>query len=268
MRKFPKKSLSFNHQWKRTQKQSQIAANVTLTQELFFKRNFFASSTDHTTLLSNATVHCITKDEDGKYGPRQYILLPNDTPLDLAMKVDKLHLARLSADKNYIFGAKVVQRTLGSHKIVCKCLLDMALTDASSQGENPVAVASLTGLCRWVSKAIEEEESMEGDVSSQPSNIHTAISSLRANNENLYEAVKAIATGIPRPGHSVVGQGTYRDGESGLKDLAEIYLNEEMSDEAELYKDSGAKLIGIDYLSDMSRESLVDMGGSMARFTF
>ena len=68
------------------------------------RRTFFASSTDHTTLLANAKVHMITNDGSGdKYGERSYILIPDGTDVDLALKVDKLHLARLKANKNFIY---------------------------------------------------------------------------------------------------------------------------------------------------------------------
>lgn len=229
------------------------------------KRFFFASSTDHTTLLSSATAHRILQDENNPNGPRQYILVPDGTPLDLAKKVDKLHLARLSADGNLIFRAKVVQRSLGSHAYVCKPLLEMALTDASSSGESPQALASLEGLCKVISDAIQlEGKEVEENVSKIPS----ILAGLKANDEGSYEAIKSIATGIPRTGHSVVGQGTYRDGEQGWKELAEEYISSGLSSEAQLYLTNGGKVMGIEHLADTSREGLMDAGGSLAKFQF
>lgn len=229
------------------------------------KRFFFASSTDHTTLLSNATAHRILQDENNPRGPRQYILVPDGTPLDLAKKVDKLHLARLSADGNLILHAKVVQRSLGSHAHVCKTLLEMALIDASSDGETPQALASLDGLCKAISDAIQNEKQ---EVEESVGNISSMLAALKANDEGSYEAVKSIATGIPREGHSVVGQGTYRDGEQGWKELAQEYVRSGSSSEAQLYLSNGAKLIGIEHLGDTSREGLMDAGGSLAKFDF
>jgi len=229
------------------------------------KRFFFASSTDHSTLLCNATSHRILQDENNPNGARKYILVPDGTPLDLAKKVDKLHLARLSADGNLIFHAKVVQRSLGSHAYVCKPLLEMALMDASFNGEVPQALASLEGMCKVISDAIQ----LEGqEVDKIRSNIPSMLAALKANNEGSYEAIKSIATGIPRVGHSVVGQGTYRDGEEGWKELAKEYVSSGSSSEAQLYLTNGGKLIGIEHLADTSREGLMDAGGSLAKFQF
>jgi hypothetical protein len=232
-----------------------LARRVVTSRAFSSNRSFFASSTDHTTLLSTATAHRIGGDEDG-YGKRDYILVPHDTPLDLAIKVDKIQLARLSANQNVIYGAKVVQRTLGTPTHVCGELLDMALKDASSKGETPTAVVSLQGLSKWVSRGIE------GD------NLINSLEEVKETDEGTFEAVKAIATGIPRPGHSVVGQGTYRDGKEAWSDIAKEYLNLGMSDEAELYRSKGATLVAIEHLADTSREGLTDAGGAMARFQF
>lgn len=222
------------------------------------KRTFFASSTDHTSLLKNATVHriSITSEDPNNgdvYGKRQYILIPNGTDLNLALKVDKLHLARISADRNFIYGAKVVQRTLGPTSIVCNRLVEAALEDIKSEGnDDPIALASLGGLSRWVVKGIEGKETIEAFTSMD---------------EHTFLAVKAIATQIPREGHSVVGQGTYRDGEVGWRALAQEYVNLGLSDEAKLYLNQGFHLSGIDPLADTSREGILDAGGALARLT-
>ena len=235
------------------------------------KRSFFASSTDHTTLLSNASVHCITKGQGE--GQRQYILLPQDTPLDLAMKVDKLHLARLSVQGNIIYGPKVVQRTLGTVSDVCMPLLEAALNDISSEGsDKAIALASLQGLCQWVAKAIEENEQVQNNKNEAATSnksedsIQTILTQWDTDDQTMYEAVKAISTGIPRPGHSVVGQGTYRDGEQGWTKLAEIYVKD--TSQGKLYERGGGQLNCIDYLADTTPEGLKNAGGSIARFQF
>ncbi len=217
------------------------------------RRSFFASSTDHTTLLANATIHRIG---DDAYGERTYILLPKGTDLDLALKVDKLHLARISANKNYVYHAKVVQRSLGPIDMVCKPILEEALKDARSEKPQPVALASLEGLSKWVAKGFDGQNKIP------------ALEELRTTDEKVFEAVKAIATGIPRPGHSVVGQGTYRDAEEGWKMIAQEFVSSGLSEESELYKANGGALDCIEHLADTSREGLMDSGGSMARFTF
>jgi len=227
-----------------TRASSQISLRAT--------RSFFASSTDHTTLVSNAVIHRI----GDEYGKRSYILIPNGTDVELALKVDKLHLARLSADRNYIYGAKAVQRSLGTQAEVCKRLLEMALKDSKSQGEEPVALASLEGLSKWIKAGIEGKYDI------------ATLKQLEASDQKSYEACKSIATGVPRPGHSVVGQGTFRDAEFGWVQLATEYVSLNMSQEAELYQENGATLVGIDHMADTSREGMMDAGGSMARFTF
>lgn len=246
------------------------------------RRTFFASSTDHTTLLANATIHCIPYDvhqgissnstEDEYYGLRQYVLIPNDTPLEVALKVDKLHLARLSADKNIVFSPKVVQRTLGSTSDICQPLLERALSVIEkSKGDTCFAMASLDGLCKWTSNAITEIEgksSSNATESSDDNDIKNILLQWRENDEKLYEAVKAIATGIPRPGHSVVGQGTYRDGEQGWAQLAEIFVKDELTEEMKLYQNNGGKLESIEHLADTTRDGLMYAGGAMAKFRF
>jgi hypothetical protein len=101
------------------------------------KRPFFASSTDHTTLLQNAEVHRLVGQGVGSGGtveaaPCQYVLVAQGTEVGLVQKVPQLHLARLWWDPstNTIYGAKVVNRTLGSIPEVCPRLLDAALKDA------------------------------------------------------------------------------------------------------------------------------------------
>jgi hypothetical protein len=108
------------------------------------KRPFFASSTDHTRLLAEADVHCISKD-----GMKQYVLAANGMDLDTVQKVPQLHLARLALDGKKIHGAKVVNRTLGDPKHVCTRLLDAALKDVGLGAE---AWSTLHGLSEWVAK--------------------------------------------------------------------------------------------------------------------
>lgn len=224
-----------------------------VTQRATQSRSFFASSTDHTNLLSNAIVHRV----GDKHGERSYVLIPDGTDVELALKVDKLQLARLFANGNHIFGGKVIQRTLGTHAEVCKPLLQMALEDSKSLGDNAIAISSLDGLTKWVAGGIEGEHDIE------------TLKNLESQDTVSYEACVSIATGIPRPGHSVVGQGTYRDAESGWCQLATEFVNLKRTDcESSLYQQNGGNLVGINHLADTSREGLMAAGGSMARFEF
>ncbi len=232
---------------------SKIALESNALRFRSINRSFFASSTDHTNLLANANVHRVGE----KHGERSYILIPDGTDLELALKVDKLQLARIFADGKHIYGAKVVQRTLGTYAEVCKPLVKMALDDAMSQGEEPIALASINGLSKWVVGGIDGDHDIK------------SLGILESDDASIYEACVAIATGVPRPGHSVVGQGTYRDGEIGWTRLASEFVSLKNHDgESLLYEQSGGQLIGIDYLADTSREGLMEAGGAMARFRF
>ena len=89
---------------------------------------FFVSSNDHTRLLKEAKIHCIARDN----GVKQYVLVA-----DGMAKVPQLHLARIYLDGSTnipnIYGAKVVNRTLGDCSQVCARLLDAALSPCQMQ---------------------------------------------------------------------------------------------------------------------------------------
>lgn len=72
----------------------------------------------------------------------------------------------------------------------------MPLVDAALD-EKPerMALATLPGLCEWA----------RGILSSESVSLRTTYGQLA------FEAAQAVAAGRPRPGHSVLGQGTFRD---------------------------------------------------------
>ena len=215
-------------------------------------RTFFASSTDHTTLVENAVIHRI----GDAYGTREYVLVPADIPLELVKKEGKLKLASVYANKNTIFGTKLVTRTLGSMEEVCGSLVDAALEDASSQGQQPQGLAALNGLCDWVMKGIEGKEDIE------------VLDTLQAKDPVTYEAVVAIATGVPRESHTVVGMGTFRDGQFGWGELAKEFVHRKLGEEAALFESRGGELITIEHLADHSEIYMKSAGGAMAQFFF
>jgi hypothetical protein len=191
---------------------------------------------------------------DSGYGSREYLLLPpNMTPEDAQLD-PSLPAAALLAHRNIIFGARALHGF--AMKDVCYPLVDKAVQDASENGEQPQAIASLTGLCDWVKECIETSSGSE------------QLESLRSNDPGSFEAVQSIATGIPRPGHSVVGVGTFRDAEEGWKTLAKEFVALELSEEAELYMLRGARLVGIEHLADRNPDYLASAGGAMARLFF
>jgi hypothetical protein len=212
---------------------------------------------------------------DLPYGSREYVLLPPYVTLeDVADKENShLKLASLQAHRNVIFGAqRYCQKKLYSPKddddddirvkptltAACMPLLDAAMIDASEEGEQPQALTTLHGLSVWAAASL---------LGKTPSK---AVSKMQKDPEKAValEAALSIATGIPRAGHSVVGQGTYRDGAAAWEELAKEYVSLGRSEECQLYQARGAELVGIELLADTSPDYMRSAGGSMARLFF
>jgi hypothetical protein len=183
-----------------------------------------------------------------EYTSREYLLLPAGT------NDRRDALASLRAHRNILFGAKLLQPPPEDTAVdewtlpnVAGPLVERALDDCSAQGEQVQAVGALYGLSAWVTQHWDEL-------------------SLDIDDDIAKQAAYAIATGIPRPGHSVVGQGTFRDGAEAWKRLAEAYLPHAM--ESQLYLKHGAQLLHVEHLADTSPAYLQSAGGAMARFLF
>lgn len=194
--------------------------------------------------LSNSFVHRIGDD----YTSREYLLLPTGS-------TDRRDaFASLRTHRNIIFGARLGRKPEEYHdndwklSKVCGSLVELALDDCSAEGEQVQAVSALQGLSEWVTQNWDKLDALKGmdDIAK--------------------EAAYAIATGIPRSGHSVVGQGTFRDGADAWKKLAQAYLPH--SDESCLYVKHGAQLLNIEHMADTSPSYLKSAGGAMARFLF
>ena len=193
--------------------------------------------------------------QDG-HGSREYLLLPPDVKDVEEVQLDPtLPAAALFAHRNILFGARSF---LTGVKVaeVCPPLVQLAVEEAEEYGEQPQGMASLKGLCGWVTHALNEDP---------PSTSSTTLQTL---DPSALEAVRAIATQVPRPGHSVVGQGTYRDGKEAWQELAKEFVERGLGDEANLYKRHGGRLVAIDHLADTSPDYLKSAGGAMARFFF
>lgn len=219
---------------------------------------------EKSTFFPDASVHVRG---DLPYGSREYVLLPPHVTLeDLADEGSKhLKLASLQAHRNVIFGAALHYQQkdddlVAKHTLTSTCLplLDAAIVDASADGEQPQAVSTLHGLSAWVA-ACFQGQSQSKVLSKMQQDPEQAVS---------LAAAQSIATGIPRPGHSVVGQGTYRDGATAWEELAKEYVSLQRSEECQLYQARGAELVGIELLADTSPEYLRSAGGSMARLFF
>ena len=223
-----------------------------------------------------------------RYGPREYMLLPSTIPLDdidandpeASALIRKYRIASLRANRNILFGAKCFALLGGgdgagggssggsssSESLIkaCSPLVRAALNDASSNGEQPQALASLDGLCAWVESCLDGQGSKE---------LESIVNQMEGGDEDakcLYEAVKAIATGQPRPGHRVLGAGTYRGGQPLWEKLAREYAEggggpDMVASEVELYRTNGMEIVAVEHLADTSEEYLTSAGGAMVR---
>ncbi len=291
------------------------------------------------------------------YGMRRYLLLPISSHGDGGDVVASLH-----ANKNVLFGSRLHpqphvaddddrdhRRSRYLH--ACGILLDVAREDASINGQQVQALASLDGLCEWASSCLDADDGGGSDVivglmttmrggagggddggkggtrRTPPSsgngggrtNHHiitppspsstTILASLGIKDEDqrkkMLDAIRSIATGRPRPGHTVVGAGTYRDGMRGWVALAREYArlattttttesNDEYGGtavmdtpsppslrvgeqrrfktrgpvEVALYASRSGEVTAIEHLAHTTPEYLKEAGGAMARIFF
>jgi hypothetical protein len=215
-----------------------------------FQRLFSTEALDLEFIRKNYVVR--RRGDDG-YGSREYLLVPPGATKDQVQQDPSLPAAVLLAHRNIVFGARTSHDFLLQE--VCPPLVEKAVHDAGENGEQPQAMASLAGLCNWINVSLE-------------TGACEALEQLKANNLTSFEAVQAIATGIPRPGHSVVGEGTYRDAEEGWKAVAIEFVEKDLSEEATLYRQQGARLVAIEHLADRNPDYLASAGGAMARLFF
>lgn len=201
----------------------------------------------YSALIDESVIH---KRGDSGYGSREYLLLPPNVTLEQVQVDSKLTLASLYAHKNIVFGARANQ----DFDLVeaCSPLLKAALQDTSDIGEQPQAVASLTGLCDFVVECFEKDDAILATLEDTVA----------------LEACKAMATGLPRPGHSVVGVGTFRDGQAGWEILAKEFIERDLAQEPNLYKAGGGQFVGVEHLADKSEAYMKTAGGAMCRLFF
>ena len=293
---------------------------------------------------------------DNVYGVRRYLLLPrteDDRYIDFNDEnyTPKHVIASLNANRNVLFGAQlhIINSTkttsdeecnlttiannndddeyISKYLAACGSLLDIAKEDASINGQQVQALATLNGLCAWVTECLEKDgegsnvllglihgtqpnkllqkdqdidktSKEEGGKTKPPSGKRsnqrimnyntdtgpTLILKKESQRIQMLEAVRAIATGQPRPGHSVVGAGTYRDGMKGWVALAreytqlatnpesitidESYVRRKGLEELALYKSRNGEVTKIEHLAHTTPEYLMEAGGAMARLFF
>ena len=209
---------------------------------------------------------------------RQYVLLPSHLTIPSSFKqreqeetfYKETNIVSLYANRNIIFGAQI-----GSHYIhqlneddnqqklieLALPLVKVALQNASIEGEQPQALSTLNGLSSWVRSCLQSQEKESSTIQQLQQDTSSRVA---------LEAITAIATGTPRPGHSVVGIGTYRDGKDTWEQLAKEYCLQEGGEsfESSLYQQAGGQIIQMEYLADKRESYLQQAGGTMARFLF
>lgn len=213
-------------------------------------------------------------------------------------------LATLHANNNIVFGASVNATVIREGKDetddvpsildLCPILLHAALTDCSNEGEQPQALSTLHGLSAWVRQCLDDDSPIQSTViqalqermKDPTAGVDHVISSSSAVGRQIMnvdarqqlECLTAIATNIPRPGHSVVGQRTHADGAFAWEALSREYAlldydNDntatiKLSEECLLYRKyaESCELVEIQLLADTSPAYLLSAGGAMARF--
>ena len=215
----------------------------------------------------------------------------------------RLHIHRPALSDEDEGGGEADARYRTDYLSACGPLLDLAKEDSATNGQQVQALARLGGLCSWVSDRLKDggegssvlraltqesaadEEPMDepprrddgtkpGKRARQRVNDHSGLITFDDELERtkLLEAVRAIATGVPRPGHSVVGAGTYRDGMQGWIALAREYAalstvgDRRGLEEVTLYRSRDGEVASIEHLAHTS--DLLDDGGAMARIFF
>jgi len=120
------------------------------------------------------------------------------------------------------------------------------------QVERLIAVAPLSGLCQWcVAETVWEKANL---------------------NEEQAGAVEAVAKGIPRPGHSVLGVGTFKAAKEAMERLAMVYceqvLKTDPDSEVGMFAAAGMEPFGINWMHANDAEALRDCAGCTVSMHF
>lgn len=136
-------------------------------------------------------------------------------------------------------------------------LVNAARDELMDRGADRVlAVAPLTGLCAWV---VENE-------------MWTKLDRQRDDfDEEQIGAVEAVAKGLPRPGHSVLGHGTFKAARPAFEDLAAAYVAHCVSNpdtEVAMFASAGAEVMGINWMQATDPDALKDCAGCTVHMKF
>ncbi len=198
-----------------------------------------------------------------------------DDDVDDARTKNRVEAERAEREKQEEAGMCPTKNNWGYVKI-CKPLLKQCLDQAGVEGDQPQGLAALGGLSSHVRYLIDHPSDSESPIMERLK-LNNNNDDNHSHNKLVYEAVVSVATQIPRPGHEVVGLGTYYDSRPGWTDLAKEYALARrgrtiVQGESQLFQSSGAVLVGIEYIGDEENQNhpdyWVDSGGAMARFIF
>jgi len=202
------------------------------------RRSFFASSTDHSRLLAESKVHRLISGDS-----KQYVMAADGMDLETVQKVPQLHLARLNLKSDgTMYGAKVINRTLGSPEEVCGKLVDVARKDGGIR-----ARSHLHGLSEWVLNGLRNE---------------TTIPILQEEDDEVLQDIEKIASG-----QVTYSDPIYQANKDRWERLAQEFVKLGLGGEAALYQSKGASLSSIEHGTDDS-EYADTSAGVMALFTF
>ena len=136
-------------------------------------------------------------------------------------------------------------------------LISAAQEELRQRGaERLMAVAPLPGLCQWV---VAQEAWTRIDRSAP------------GFDDEQVGAVEAVARGVPRPGHSVLGVGTFKAARPAFERLAFEYAMQTRTDadaEHAMFAAAGAELAGINWMHNPEPEALRDCAGCTASLRF
>ena len=203
----------------------------------------------------------------GEYKAREYQLLQLQPSSDENEEDEVLKpVAYLRSNGNLVWGANVTSKSLNDLTL-CSPLLKRAMSDIEENAEQTQAMASLHGLCSWVCDEYISDSSQKENLAEY---LKRQLQNKDVDVDLVYKAVTSIVTGIPRQGHSVVGQGTFRDGALGWECLAKDYAisNAKGAHECEFYRKHGALFVSVQQLVNTEPQYLSTAGGAMAAFMF
>ena len=152
-------------------------------------------------------------------------------------------LACVAQQRNVLYGAK-------SRSNLPVTVAARLVAAAAAKTERPIALVPLPDLCRWVRDGERwSDETLVAEHGAEAA-----------------EAAQAIALGRPRPGHSVLGQGTFKAAEGAWMYLAREHMeaNEEVMQEMLAFKGALRGTFEPVHLADTDPEYMALAGGAMA----